>query len=684
MRFNSKVLYISTVTLFTTLTLIPGPGHRLWAQEKERLLFEDIPVVITASLKEQPITEAPTTITVITADDIRYSGATSIPDVLRQVAGVDVMSVSSRDQQVGVRGFIVPVNNKVLVLVDGRTVYTDLYGAVFWDFLPVGLQEIDRIEVVKSPSSSIYGANAYTGVINIITKSPEQLEGTTLHLSAGSRNAFIGSLLQAGVAKKIRYKVSAEWDRLDESSENGSPNGAGKIIRVNTYFAYITGKKSRLAFSAGRGHSQDRRFFSGEYIGTGFIDGRVDYFQLDAQYADWKFRTLYRTEKIGAQWPATGEQQTWNTTTFHGELLHSFKLGRSNSLVWGLNYRYNTVKKSPFIPQDQHQYLWAIFLEGDIKVTDRLRLTMGGRYDRHPLVGGHFFPRGNIFFSPSPHHIFRLSLAKAFRNPSFVDSYLYIERQLSLILPPPIPSMEIPFLFISQGNQNLKPEEISAYEIGYHFARSSHIALEINLFYNRYADFISLVHRETYYDANELFPGSPPGVFPKSIISTTENRGAARGVGGEISLDFLIKEGVTGFINYAYQKITDVEDDPVTPEINEKDRIRPENPKHKINAGLRFLFKNGLSINLLGHWVSLTCKFVRDSSGNSFLSPLKDYLLVDTRVGYSFWRKKAEVALVVTNLFNHWHFEYPSTVDSPLPNSVPVERRIIFTLGVKF
>jgi iron complex outermembrane receptor protein len=167
---------------------------KLKGHEQEKILFEDLPIVVTAARKKQKIVEAPSTIDVISSDDIRYSGAFTIADLLRQVSGVDVMTISARSQQVGVRGFIDASNNKLLVMVDGRSVYLDSDGSVQWNLLPVSLSEIDHIEVVKSPSSSLYGANAYSGVINIITKLPEQYQGTTLKLTVGELNTYRASI----------------------------------------------------------------------------------------------------------------------------------------------------------------------------------------------------------------------------------------------------------------------------------------------------------------------------------------------------------------------------------------------------------------------------------------------------------------------------------------------------------
>ncbi|MCX6584430.1 MAG: TonB-dependent receptor [Candidatus Aminicenantes bacterium] len=657
---------------------------KLWGQEKEKLLFEEIPVVITASRKAQPITEAPTAISVITADDIKYSGAANIPDVLRMVAGVDVMTITARDQQVGVWGFITPVNNKLLVLVDGRAIYTDLYGMVLWDLLPVGLDEIDRIEAVKSPASSIYGANAYSGVINIITKTPGLLHGTTLHVAGGERNTLITSILHAGelAAGKFKYKISAVLDRTRGWQEPGE--NTAEVLRFNALAEYSLGKKGRLALSAGRVHSKNRKLLSGSYIGAGLVDDKNDYLQVEAEFGRLKFRTFFKSEKPNIIWCLTGEHQTWNIATLNAELLHSFILSKQHALVWGIDYRYNTMGKNPFILKDHHQQLWAMFLEDEIKFNHKFRLTMGARYDRHPLVKGHLSPRGSISYSPSKNHIVKFSITQAYRNPSFVESYLYVEKQLELTLPAPFPPMKIPYAVISKGNSNLKPEVVTSYEIGYRSTVSRHLQLDLGFFYNRYENFFSLSRSVTFYNQNEIFPGFPGGVFPRTMTSSFENWGDGWGMGGEINLDFSLNNRVSGFFNYSYQVIKNKDDDPSSLNIDEKNRERPENPKNKANAGLRFLFKNGISLNLLAHWVDKTRKVVADSSGRMYLSPVGAYFLFNPRLGYTFPDKKAEIALAVFNLFNSIHYEYPMGDNPAFPAGEVIGRRVALSLEFKF
>lgn len=648
---------------------IPG----LWAIEREKLLFKEIPIVITASRKKQPITQAASTITVITADDIKYSGATTIPEVLSLVAGVDVMTITPRDQQVGVRGFISPMNNKVLLMVDGRSMYTDLFGAIFWNLLPIGLQEIERIEVVKSPASSIYGANAFSGAINIITKSPQDLRGTTLHFSGGGNEAFITSVLHAGSTRgnRFTYKISAEWDQTREAVADDRPTPA--TLRANTLLQYTLNKNDYLTLSAGYSQSQNGRFLSGGAMGTGLIDYDSSYLQLDINLHQFQFRTFYRHETPSINWPITNDMQNWHIDAIQSEILHTTTIGLRHSLVWGLSHQYNRLKKNIFITNNQKQNLWGIFIEDEFKISRALRLTAGLRFDEHPLVHGHISPRISFLFTPNPTHAIRISVTQAFRNPSLEDSYIYIKKESTFNMPPsPTP---VAFTFIRQGNTELNPEVITSHEIGYRIVPSHHLTLDINLFYNLYRDFFATANTMSYYEPNELFPGSPGGVIHKEVISSIQNQGKSEGFGGEITAAFILHNNISGFINYSYQSIQD--------KVNHSYQKRTENPTHKCNAGLRLLLDNGLSFNATAHWVDKTVKLLPGNNGQNILAPIDAYILVNTRLGFTFWRQKAEVAVSVLNLFNNQHYEYPHSDASHYPESISIGRRFAFTLKIK-
>ena len=184
--------------------------------KRELLLMMEIPIVITAARKEQPITEAPSTISVITEEDIRQSGAINLPDILRMVPGLDIMSVRLSDFNVTARGFNHLTANGMLSLIDGRSVYLDFLGTTLWDELPFVLEDIKRIEIIRGPGSALYGANAFHGVVNIITKSPRDLKGTLCKAVVGQLSTHLGSVIHAGVTDKLGYKFLFRWGEINQ------------------------------------------------------------------------------------------------------------------------------------------------------------------------------------------------------------------------------------------------------------------------------------------------------------------------------------------------------------------------------------------------------------------------------------------------------------------------------------
>ncbi|MBX3301361.1 MAG: TonB-dependent receptor, partial [Nitrospira sp.] len=176
------------------------------AEREEELLYLREETVSIAARHEQPISEAPSNVYVITDDDIRRSGATDLPTVLRRIPGLEVMQVTGADFNVSVRGDNQLVSNKLLVMVDGRSIYVDVQGSVFWKAIPVTLPEIKRIEVQKGPASVLYGFNAFDGIINIITKSPEEMKGATAQFGGGTYGTINSAAVYANRYKKLGFR----------------------------------------------------------------------------------------------------------------------------------------------------------------------------------------------------------------------------------------------------------------------------------------------------------------------------------------------------------------------------------------------------------------------------------------------------------------------------------------------
>ncbi len=203
------------------LLTLGSSGTSLMAAEqqpmtRELLLFIEVPTVVTAAGREQPLSQAPSAVTVITAEEIRQSGATSIPDVLRGVPGLDFFRTSASNVSIAARGLNSQASARMQVLVDGVSMYEDVLGLIYWHQIPLPLEEIERIEIVRSPATALYGDKAFAGVVHIITKTPEALQGTQISGTAGEAGTGIANLIHAGVREKLSYKVSAGYDRTNQ------------------------------------------------------------------------------------------------------------------------------------------------------------------------------------------------------------------------------------------------------------------------------------------------------------------------------------------------------------------------------------------------------------------------------------------------------------------------------------
>lgn len=242
---------------FEVILLLFVSSSRLFAGERELLLFAEIPVVNIASKKPRKANESPLPVVVIDEDDIILSGARNVPELLRRVAGVDVLSISASDYNVSIRGFNQESSDKVLAMIDGRSVFLDFYGIVLWDALPISMNEIERIEIVKGPGSSIYGANAFNGVINIITKSPGEIDGTLLSLEGGEFDTFAGALVHGRRVAGFGYKFAVSRDQYSEwEGDNSRRHSTSGNFAIERQFE----RKSRIIFSGSIDESTGKTF----------------------------------------------------------------------------------------------------------------------------------------------------------------------------------------------------------------------------------------------------------------------------------------------------------------------------------------------------------------------------------------------------------------------------------------
>lgn len=599
--------------------------------------------VISAAKKAQSIMEAPAAITVITEEDIRQSGAITIPDLMRMVPGMDVMEISAADLVVNARGYNKEMANKMLVLLDGRYVYWDFYGIILWDSFPIVMEEIKRIEVVRGPSSALYGANAFSGVINIITKAPEEAKRLQITGTGGTISTYLGSVIHAGGWSRLKYKVSLGLDRTNQWDTVKEPSR--DIQKTNAVVKYNFSEFSDFSLEAGYNQGD------GETLtGIGRMDRsqRMKHVRLQFSHPHFFTRIFWAGSEGDVIQLTTQKPYFLNSNTFDIESQFISNLGTKNSFILGGNYRIN-LAESDLIDKNHRQDLKAIYFQNEYKPMAGLALTLGARYDRHPLVKNQIAPRVNLMLSPLRNHNLRLSYATAYRTPSFIESYLFENTDISRRISPLLPAGLI--MVKSRGNSGLNPEKITSYEFGYQVSLWRRVRASADIFFNNLSDFISF-QTIGYQDVSPIL-GYPKGSVIVPATKSYTNGMKSKAIGGEFGVDWQLATWLKWSGAYARQDLTWQEDDPTTKE-NEKGARVTMSPHRKFSSSMKMTFRNGLNINVMLFYVGKTEK--KESWAYGVVDP---YTLVNTRIGYQMFKERLELALSVHNLLDKRHYEYP-------------------------
>jgi iron complex outermembrane receptor protein len=589
----------------------------------EEMLFHQSGKVVTASRTEQSINQAPATMTVITSKEIKAMGALSIPEILRYVPGLEVMTITSSHSEVGIRGLSQVPSNNVLVMIDGRTVYIDYYGGTVWESLPILIDQIDRIEIMRSPGSALYGANAFSGVINILTKTPNQITNKQVFAQAGEFSSLNTGLLLGGTKGNTGFRFAGGAKRINsfEQKDDQSEN----MVLGNFLIEHQFLRDTKLLFDFG---------FSDGYVHKIFLNtpnksrATNTYTKLKLSHGNYYLQAFWNrgnqkentyTYKEYPFFYGIIEDIFFNTFELEAQGINQF-LG-NNTLAYGASYRLNTIR-SNILDKSHEQNLSAFFIQNESKIFPELTISAGARIDHHPLVGTTVSPRGNLIYSPNQDNFFRFTFGKAFRNPTYLNSYL---------------DYKAPNGIYFLGNKDLSPEKITSYELGYVFSTDQKVKLEMDIFGLKFKDYIFL---------------DPTGimVFPTLLISKSyNNRGSAKIYGGEITLELLPCSIMKISANYSNQHMTN--------RYSIKDKQYP--PKNKASIKMNLSLPSGLSTALNTSYIDKTNWNVPTRLGLYEVHSVESHTRVDWRLGYSPPKDHFELFLAAYNLLGNDKQEYP-------------------------
>lgn len=591
-------------------------------------LLSEEEMVITPSRHRQPIDYSPSTISVITSEEIRDSGATTIPDLLRRVPGMEVTQTTSSEYIVSMRGDNQLLPNKLLVLIDGRSVKEELEDLLFWSTFPIGTEEIERIEIVRGPGSAIWGANAFDGVINIISKSPPDIQGTHFFLVGGEGGNSGGSMIHAGSRGLIDYKISMGYQRNNEWRDIGI---LGQEVYRSNFLVqrnFDAGKKVSLG-----GGVTDTPRYDGPLFDNGIASSDIRQGYLQGSYEDadsfirlywnsFNFRTdfsLFSPDPVlfpNSLNPVLflpDPALNYSFELYHLEGQHQFEINSNHQVVIGINYRMTDVRGDLIGGRHQIQLLGGYFQEEWTPV-EPLTVVLGGRYDNHEFQTMHqdfISPRASLVYRLGVlHQLFRLSYSEAYRPPTPLELF-----QVNIAGSP---------------TSNLNPERIASYEAGYSILLFNQLKGEINLYYNRLSDLIDI-------------QGNPISNLTRAEI-----------YGGEIGGDLLLTRRLKFFGNYSYQEIHQPLDGIPFP----NSAVRA-GPSQKINGGGEVKMSNGLFAQLLIHYVTKVQFPPTFLVGQVVPQDIPSYTLLNLNVGYRFFHDKVGLTLSSFNLLHDIHREYP-------------------------
>lgn len=615
-------------------------------------------VVVTASRTEQSLHDAPATISVLTAEDIADIPADDYGDLLRNVPGLNVSQMSARDIQIAGRQSTNSLSTSQLVLVDSRTIYLDFFGFVAWDFLPVNPYEIKQIEVVRGPGSAVWGANAFSGVVNLITKTPRDLDGTAILLGAGELGTLFGSVTHAGVGEKVGYKLSGSYYEQDAYDR---PTGI--IPGTSTpYPAYENTGTSQPKLDLRVDYDSDadsRWIFGAGWAGTdGIIHSGIGPFDItDASLgyakAEWNrqamrvgfFTNILDGDSINLLTRGANGQPIplgFDTKTYNLDFGNTSLLGTKNVLTYGANARRNEFELT-LAPDAEDRDELGVYLQDEILFSDKFRWLIGARVDDMDPIGTVFTPRTSLAYSPTPDHTFRLSYNQAFRAPSVVNNFLDIAIVNQVILPTPFGPF--PFVFASavHGNPDLEEEKLEAFELSWvgTFGRTS---VSVAAYRNEVEDTIDFAAVAFYSPANPpagwpLPPAFvPPNTFP-SLFSYRNVDGTITEQGLELSINSRTSDTWSWFANYSWQDDPDVEGIPVT-EYNQA-------PEHRANVGLSFdqgMFFSSANVNYVSD------AFWTDVLDARFHGPTDEYTMLNLSFGVRVMDDRMQISVNAQNV----------------------------------
>lgn len=608
--------------------------------------------VSTVSRQESTVGRSPAAVFVITPEMIRRSGAQTIPDLLRLVPGMDVASIDSNKWAVSCRGFNGLYAAMLLVQIDGRSVYTPMFAGVYWDAQDVVLADIKRIEVIRGPGSTVWGANAVNGVVNIITKNAHNTQGPYLKVGGGTYERDFGTVRFGtnngrGLALRAYGKYFnrgdgyAPWGAQDDwqvgrggfrSDWNADRCDIDKFTFQGDYYDGFEGNTITLADPVFPFQQTISRDFPNR--GGNLLARWTHTYDEDSDFALQFYYDWYARNDMGIF--------SSQTNIYDIDFQHRFALNRRHHVIWGLGFRNMRINGADtfsmaLIPNTNEKQLYSAFIQDEITlVEDRLWFTAGCKGERNGFTGYVFQPTGRFVYMPSNRASAWAAFSRAVRTPSFAE-----ESEGYLRAPPVVPGT--PSFPLIYGNTNFRNETVLAYELGYRAQPTDSFSWDVAAFYNVYDDLRTL----------DFDPYPPSPFLPPRL--RMGNRMAGETYGAELTWKWDVhpRWQVSGY--YAFLRMQLHADPVALPTGEDAEGYSPRNQA--------FLWSSWD----LGHDVDFDAllRYV----DNLPTLDVPSYISLDLRLAWH-PRENLEMSVFGKNLLDNHRPEYGDEMFSPWPTEV--------------
>jgi iron complex outermembrane receptor protein len=660
-RTSALILTLPALILAVeSLAAAPGPPEdnpgesRSSAQALKKLSIEELLNIEVTSVSKRPqkLAEAAAAINVITGDEIERSGASSFPEALRLADNLTIAQGTSASWSISARGFNAAVSNKLLVLIDGRSVYTPLFSGVIWNMQDYLLTDIDRIEVISGPGGTLWGANAVNGVINIISKNAKDTQGLYLETGGGfesqdSVGVRYGGMLASNVFLRAygKYFDRAAEVLADGSSASDSWNRVQGGFRIDSDASEHN--KLTLQGDVYTGNTNVQSDDKGK-AGGGNLLGRWTH--SVSEDTDTTLQLYYDRTHLVAPFPASGAIPAGNLTddldTYDVDFQSRFRWGERQRLVWGLGYRFthDALENAPtvaFVPAHLDHGLFNAFVQDEIKLREKVFFTFGTKLEHNDYTGYEIEPSGRLQWNLTSARMIWAAVSRAVRMPARYDRDLYE--------PNPIYGV-----FLS-GNSSFRSETVVAYEIGYRGQLGPKVSGSLSAYYNDYEHVRSL--------------GLTPVTFLPVLF---QNNLLVDSYGFELSADYQASDWWRLHAGYSLIK----EDVRVAP--GEVDLFNGLNetadPEQQVFVRSSMDFAHRTRCDVAFRWIDT----VHNNSGPT-PGTVPSYADVDIRVAW-YATKNLEISIVGRNLLHDHHPE----AGFPEPNREEVARSAYGKLALRF